>query len=311
MGNSVDVVIPIYKAGNDFVKMLEKLYKQSKRPEHIYLLQTIESKDEKLFDKEKCSHGLANIISVHPIKKSDFDHGATRAYGALMAKSEYVLFMTQDAVPADEYLVENLAAAFESPDIDAAYARQLPAADCALIERYTRSFNYPDTPSVKTKADLPKYGIKTFFCSNVCAMYRASTYQKLGGFEKKTIFNEDMIFAGKIILNGGSIAYVPAARVIHSHNYGNLEQLRRNFDLAVSQAEHPEIFALASSESEGMKLVKQTAEYLVKSGHPWLLPELVVKSGFKFIGYRLGKEYRKLPESLVKRLSMNKSYWEK
>ena len=44
MGNSVDVVIPIYKAGNDFVKMLEKLYKQSKRPEHIYLLQTIESK---------------------------------------------------------------------------------------------------------------------------------------------------------------------------------------------------------------------------------------------------------------------------
>lgn len=32
MGNSVDVVIPIYKAGNDFVKMLEKLYKQSKRP---------------------------------------------------------------------------------------------------------------------------------------------------------------------------------------------------------------------------------------------------------------------------------------
>ena len=68
MGNSVDVVIPIYKAGNDFVKMLEKLYKQSKRPEHIYLLQTVESKDEKLFDKEKCSHGLANIISVHPIK---------------------------------------------------------------------------------------------------------------------------------------------------------------------------------------------------------------------------------------------------
>ena len=86
MGNSVDVVIPIYKAGNDFVKMLEKLYKQSKRPEHIYLLQTIESKDEKLFDKEKCSHGLVNIISVHPIKKSDFDHGATRHMGHLWRK---------------------------------------------------------------------------------------------------------------------------------------------------------------------------------------------------------------------------------
>lgn len=53
MGNSVDVVIPIYKAGNDFVKMLEKLYKQSKRPEHIYLLQTIESKRRKAVCKRK------------------------------------------------------------------------------------------------------------------------------------------------------------------------------------------------------------------------------------------------------------------
>ena len=117
-----------------------------------------------------------------------------------------------------------------------------PIRTVRLIERYTRSFNYPDAPSVKTKKDLPKYGIKTFFCSNVCAMYRAENYWRLGGFEKKTIFNEDMIFAGKIILNGGGIAYVPEARVIHSHNYGNIEQLRRNFDLAVSQAEHPEIF---------------------------------------------------------------------
>ena len=58
MGSSVDVVIPIYKAGNDFASMLEKLYKQSKRPEHIYLLQTIEKKDEKLFDIKKCSKEL-------------------------------------------------------------------------------------------------------------------------------------------------------------------------------------------------------------------------------------------------------------
>lgn len=140
--------------------------------------------------------------------------------------------MTQDAVPADTYLVEKLAGAFDDEKVDAAYARQLPNPDCSVIERYTRSFNYPDAPSVKTKKDLPKYGIKTFFCSNVCAMYRAETYWRLGGFEKKTIFNEDMIFAGKIILNGGGIAYVPEARVIHSHNYGNIEQLRRNFDLA-------------------------------------------------------------------------------
>ena len=123
-------------------------------------------------------------------------------------------------------------------------------------------------------------------------MYRKSVYDRLGGFEKHTIFNEDMIFAGKIIQDGGSIAYVAEAQVIHSHNYGNMEQLRRNFDLAVSQAQHPEIFSMAKSESEGMKLVKQTAAYLVKKRRPWLIAGLIVKSGFKLIGYRLGKHIR-------------------
>ena len=102
-------------------------------------------------------------------------------------------------VPADVYLVEKLVSAFEKEKVAAAYARQLPDKDCDIIERYTRSFNYPKESSVKTKADLDRLGIKTFFCSNVCAMYRRSIYEKLGGFVKHTIFNEDMIFAGKLI----------------------------------------------------------------------------------------------------------------
>ena len=301
----IDVVIPAYKPGEKFQKLIKMLQKQTYPIHEILIMNT-----EKAYFPEASVAGLPNVRVEH-LTRAEFDHGGTRDKAAGLLSGDFFLFMTQDAVPADTYLVEKLAGAFDDEKVDAAYARQLPNPDCSVIERYTRSFNYPDAPSVKTKKDLPKYGIKTFFCSNVCAMYRAETYWRLGGFEKKTIFNEDMIFAGKIILNGGGIAYVPEARVIHSHNYGNIEQLRRNFDLAVSQTEHPEIFTMASSESEGMKLVKQTTRYLIKSGHPWLIPELVIKSGFNFIGYRLGKAYQKLPRGLVKRLSMNKSYWEK
>ena len=140
-------------------------------------------------------------------------------------------------------------------------------------------------------------------------MYRRSVYERLGGFEKRTIFNEDMIFAGKIIQNGGRIAYVAEARVIHSHNYGNMEQLRRNFDLAVSQAEHPEIFSMAKSEREGIRMVKQSAKYLLHIRKPWLIINMVVKSGFKYTGYLLGKSYRKLPKKLILKITMNRSYW--
>ena len=48
-----------------------------------------------------------------------------------------------------------------------------------------------------------------------------------GGFEDPTIFNEDMIFAGKRILAGDKVAYVAEAKVIHSHNYTGSQQFHR------------------------------------------------------------------------------------
>lgn len=44
--------------------------------------------------------------------------------------------------------------------------------------------------------------------------------------------------------------------MVHSHNYSVKQQFHRNFDLAVSQTAHPEIFEQVSSEAEGMRLVK-------------------------------------------------------
>ena len=37
----------------------------------------------------------------------------------------------------------------------------------------------------------------------------------------------------------------------------------------------------------------------------------VVKSGFKFLGYRAGKCYRLLPKWLILKLTMNREYWKK
>ena len=88
-----------------------------------------------------------------------------------------------------------------------------------------------------------------------------------------------------------------------------MQQFKRNFDLAVSQADHPEIFGMVRSESEGIRLVKTTVGYLVKKGKIWLIPDLILKSGFKYLGYRMGKQYRKLPKSVVMRCTMNPEYW--
>lgn len=299
----VNVIIPTYKPDEKFHKLMRMLMKQEYEIERILIMNT----EESLFQ----SRGYEKIpnVEIRHLNKQEFDHGGTRDRAASLMNGDLLLFMTQDAVPADEYLVGQLVTAFADEQVMAAYARQLPEKDCKIIEKYTRSFNYPSISSVKSKEDLPVLGIKTFFCSNACAMYRKSEYDRLGGFEKRTIFGEDMILAAKIVQNGGSVAYVAEAKAVHSHNLGNIEQLRRNFDLAVAQADHPEIFKAVKSESEGLQLVKKTAAYLLKIKKPWLIISLVIKSGFKFIGYRLGKMYKKLPRRLIIKLTMNKAYW--
>mgnify|MGYP000414701448 FL=1 len=80
-----------------------------------------------------------------------------------------MVFMTDDAVPADERLIEHLTAAFDQrgpggESVIMAYARQLPDKDCAMAERFTRSFNYPEDSCIKTKEDLGKNGHQDLFC---------------------------------------------------------------------------------------------------------------------------------------------------
>ncbi len=300
----VDVIIPVYHPGKEFSVLLERLTEQTAVIHRIIAMNT----EENYWNKEL--EQKYPLLEVHHLKKSEFDHGGTRAWAAELSDAEIMVFMTQDAVPADRNLIENLVKALEKEKmIAAAYARQLPNEMCSFAERYTRSFNYPEKSYVRTQRDLSLYGIKTFFCSNVCAAYKKEIYQELGGFVRKTIFNEDMIYAGKLIQMGYGIAYAADAKVIHSHNYSCMQQFHRNFDLGVSQAEHPEIFAGVPSEGEGIKLVKKTINYLIQKRKIWLIPGVILQSGCKYVGYLSGKNYRKLPRKMILWCTMNREYW--
>jgi rhamnosyltransferase len=192
---------------------------------------------------------------------------------------------------------------------DISYARQIPAPDSDVAECFTRAFNYPDKTSIKSKEDLGALGIKTYFCSNVCAAYKRQTFEKYGEFVAKTIFNEDMIFAAKVIDNGGSVAYAADAQVIHAHHYTNMQQFKRNFDLAVSQAEHPEVFAKVSSESEGVRYVEAAYVYF-KSVHKGIkIIPFVITCGYKYIGFWLGHRYQRFSEAFIMKCTMNQNYW--
>lgn len=304
----IDVIIPVYRPGKELVELIERLEHQSV-PVHRILLVNTEEKYWKAFEYDHPHRKRYENIRLWHISKREFDHGKTRREAVKKSRAGIFVMMTQDAMPADEFLLERLTAPLSQKNMAVSYARQLPGDDAGAVERFTRQFNYPPESRVKSAADIPELGIKTYFCSNVCAAYRRDIYEKQGGFPKRAIFNEDMIYAAGCIQAGYRIAYTAQAKVIHSHQYTNKVQFRRNFDLGVSQAEHPEIFKGVPSESEGIKLVKRTAAYLRENGKSREILPMCVTSIYKFFGYKLGKNYKRLSFRRIMKYTMNREYW--
>ena len=306
---SVDVIIPVYRPDERFRLLLDRLARQSLRPSAIILMATDEASwysggGARMLQESKA----AELAEVHFVTKKAFDHARTRSIGVEYSRADYFVCMTQDAVPCSPRLLERLILPMDE-SVRLTYARQRAAGDADPIERITRAFNYPARSRVKTSRDLPELGIKTFFASNVCAAYKRKTFDRLGGFPDRAIFNEDMIYAAKVIKAGYAVKYCAGAEVIHSHNYTALQNFRRNFDNGVSQAMHPEVFDGIRSESEGIRLVRSAGGLLARHGYASLIPKLLWQCGWKYLGFFLGRRYRLLPPALRRQLSMNKEFW--
>lgn len=298
----IDVAIPVYKSGAQLQELIKRIEKQSTSVNKIYLLHTKDGDSLSLLINQ-----YDNLVEIM-IDPEEFDHGATRHLAMERSTASIMVFMTQDALPADRQLISELIKPLQEEKVAMAYARQLPRTDSRLTERAIRQFNYPPASRIKSIEDLPELGIKTYFCSNVCAAYDRKAYMEVGGFETNIPLNEDMLYAAKCMKYGWKISYAADAKVIHSHNYTYIQQFKRNFDIAVSQTQYPEIFRGISSEKEGTGMVIRVLHILTKQ-KVLLIPYFIGECAAKFIGFQMGKHYKSLPLKVVKRLSLNSRYW--
>ncbi|MBQ9866603.1 MAG: glycosyltransferase [Lachnospiraceae bacterium] len=305
---TVDVIIPVYKPDERLKKIISRLRRQSYPVNRIILINTGRAYFEQAFSQDMSFFEAGDIVLRH-ISEEQFDHGRTRRMAVSISKADYFVCMTDDALPLDRHLIKELTSPLMEGKASAAYARQLAGKEADIVEKFSRRFNYPAVSRIKNSKDFDELGIKTFFCSNACAAYERKTYDALGGFEKHMIFNEDMVYAGRLIDSGASIAYVAEARVLHTHHYTAMQQLKRNFDLGVSQAQFPELFNRVSSQSEGIRMIRGMLGVLLKKNEYDKMPSVIINSAFKLAGYKLGKAYKKLPQWLIMKLTMNRNYW--
>lgn len=282
-GPSVSVVVPTLNASDEIRGLLESLLAQSLRPIEVIVIDS-ESDD-----------GTARIAAGFPkvrvisIRRSEFNHGATRHRALLETSGEIVCFITQDAMPASaDYLRHLIEPMMVDESVALVSGRQLPKADARPFERLVRTFNYPDEPTVRSKADLVRYGIKTFFASDVCSAYRKTAYLECGGFSSVQT-NEDMLMAARFISAGWKVAYEPTAEVYHSHNMTLGEQFKRNKLVGMFLEEHSEDLLNVSEVGEGGRLVAAVSSQLLRERQIGELIAFGMDCAARLLGNRAGR----------------------
>jgi rhamnosyltransferase len=302
--SKVGLIVPTLNAGKLWESWLKAFEQQTRKPDFLLVIDSSSSDDT-------VSLARARGFDVRVIPKSEFNHGGTRQFGVnVLSAMDIIVFLTQDALLARPDAIERLLEVFEDEQVGAAYGRQLPHRNAGPIAAHARLFNYPAESQLRCLEDRTHFGIKTVFISNSFAAYRRSALMQAGGFPADTIMNEDTYVAGKMLLSGWKIAYCADAQVFHSHDYSFLDEFKRYFDIGVFHTHTAWLQqTFGGATGEGLRFVMSELRYLMKHA-PWLLPSAVLRTGLKWLGFKLGTLHSGLPQVIRRCFSLHKTYWQ-
>jgi rhamnosyltransferase len=280
-GSRISLVIPTLDAADVLPELLQRVMSQKVRPDELLVVDS-DSDDDTVEIANGC--GACQVMTV---RRKDFNHGLTRHAALLRTTGDFVLFLTQDAMPCDESYVAHLLEPFRDDAVAMSSGRQIPRDDASRYEQLVRAFNYPPVSNVRSAADVERLGIKAFFASDACSAYRRSAYLECGGF-RPCATNEDMLMAATFIRGGWKVAYAADARVIHSHNLTFAEEYRRNKVVASTIAQNDDLLGGVSASSEGKRMVRQISGMLVRERRFGQLCAFGIDCAARFLGNRAG-----------------------
>jgi len=228
----VTIVIPTKNGGELLDKVLEKVFAQKTQYDYEVICVDSGSTDATvdMIKKYPCR--------LYEIPPKEFGHGKTRNYGAGKGTGEYIVFLTQDALPTDETWLENLMNAMKlDEEVVGGFGRHLPYPDCNVLDDRDINLHFKgfgDTNTVSWIEDKNRYETDeayrhflAFFSDNNSCLKR-SVWEKYPYPDVN--FSEDQIWMKKMIELGYKRVYAPDAVVYHSHNYPLKTYFKRYYD---------------------------------------------------------------------------------
>ena len=165
----------------------------------------------------------AEVLEIPP---QAFGHGRTRNLGAERTKGELICFLTQDATPAPGWLDAYREAMALAPGVGAAYGPHLARPDTSPmiareLDEFFAGFSSDGAPVLQRPGGAA-------FLSNVNACYARACWAEIRF--RDVPYAEDQAFGADMFAAGWLKVYHPGAAVLHAHDYGWSDFMRRYFD---------------------------------------------------------------------------------
>jgi len=175
-------------------------------------------------------------IRLKQIPKSEFSHGKTRRLGAEMTKGELVVFLTQDATPANSHWLSELVKDFKDPETVGVCGQVLARKEACLLKKIEvrNDLSGRDkkiVAQIKDKNAFKKLSfhekrVNYYFFNDVSSCVRRDYYLKKPVID--VAFAEDVEFAKMALADGKKIIFEPKSLVFHSHEYTPIKSYKRN-----------------------------------------------------------------------------------
>ncbi len=310
----------------DFESTIVILTKNAK--EHIenvlcnLLLQESPERFEVIVIDSGSTDGTLEILEKHSIRvvniaPLDFNHGRTRNLGVSLARGKFVCFLTQDAVPQDEFWLENLVRNLRNDEMAAGvYSRHIPREGCFPMER-RRLLEFPligkserIVNEITDRETYDKEFMGYIFFSNTSSCIRKEVWEEIP-FREVT-FAEDQDWAKRILEAGYKTVYEPDSVVVHSHNYATIENLMRHFEHATATRklfDHREVPSLGSAATSILREIRGDWRFFIEQNYShlarikWILLSSIYQT-IRFTAMWCGTYYRKFPGKITERLCL-------
>jgi rhamnosyltransferase len=169
-------------------------------------------------------------VRIVEIPAEDFHHARTRNYAATLATGTFLVFLSQDAIPANCSWLKVMLQNFADGAVGAVYGRQVPKAGSTLERHEALNTMYGSQRVVKDPSSKQSLGYRYYHFSDANAAIRKEVWEATRFPEDLKVF-EDLGIAKRILDAGWHIVYEPEASVVHSHNHTTVELFRRYFDI--------------------------------------------------------------------------------